>query len=168
MQSDSRTRKQYMEILTILSTREPSARQMTAPKPYKAAAELKDDKSSIRAKRKKKKKNSITIAISAHHKTEIQAQSSYCLQGCRVDNIRTDYNGSKHMRYKQNCCPLITTSDSIKPADQQTSVKTYSRKQKNSRGDNQRATSYYYHHQNSIVSVISTLQKPVQEAEAEN
>ncbi len=117
---------------------------------------------------KKKKKNSITIAISAHHKTEIQAQSSYCLQSCRVDNIRTDYNGSKHMRYKQNCCPLITTSDSIKPADQQTSVKTYTRKLKNSRGDNQRATSYYYHQQNSIVSVISTLQKPVKEAEAEN
>jgi hypothetical protein len=65
MQADSRTRKQYMDILTILSTREPSARQMTVPKLYKAAAELMDDKSSIRTKRKKTKKNSITIAISA-------------------------------------------------------------------------------------------------------
>jgi hypothetical protein len=64
--------------------------------------------------------------------------------------------------------PADNKSDSIKPADQQTSVKTYSRKQKNSRGNNQRATSYYYHQQNSIVSVISTLQKPVKEAEAEN
>jgi hypothetical protein len=55
MKADSRTRKQYMEIFTILSTRKPSARQMTAPKPYKAAAELKDDKSSIRTKRNKHK-----------------------------------------------------------------------------------------------------------------
>jgi hypothetical protein len=55
MQADSRTRKQHMEILTIISTREPSARQMTVPKPYKAATELKDDKSSIRTKWKKQK-----------------------------------------------------------------------------------------------------------------
>jgi hypothetical protein len=61
------------------------------------------------------------------------------------------------VRYKQNCCPLTTASDSIKPADQQTSVKNIPENKKNSRGDNQRATSYYYHPQNSIVSVISTL-----------
>jgi len=68
MKADSRTRKQYMEILTILSTRKPSARQMTAPKPYKAAAELKDDKSSIRTKRKKHEELHYNIHFRASQK----------------------------------------------------------------------------------------------------